>query len=176
MRKPRSDSELKNKPVEFQQMVWDRLKAGLKGEDCRTWLAQEHGVTRGTTLSCISEFYSWFPQSQRLNRVAQSADKVREQLQKNPRLKEDAALVSDAAQIVFEQLAMDTDDVELYEDLRYLRLKELDLKLKQEGQSHRIKIYEEKAAQLRASLEKAKTKGGISSETLALIEEQLKLL
>ena len=91
-------------------------------------------------------------------------------------LKLNAEQVSIAGQIAFEQLALDAGNLDGFINLRKLRLKEQDQSLAKAALELKVKQYEDKISAARASLEKAKSKGGLNKTTLELIEEQLRLL
>jgi hypothetical protein len=61
-------------------------------------------------------------------------------------------------------------------DSAKLRLKEREVALNESSLNLKLRQYEDKISAARASLEKAKSKGGLNKTTLELIEEQLRLL
>lgn len=87
-----------------------------------------------------------------------------------------AAQLSQIGQVGFEMLAMQSNDLEGFATLKKLRLKEEEQTISREAHALKLRQYEDKIAAARSSLEKAKSKGGVSADTLKLIEEQLKLL
>lgn len=173
MKKPRGDAKLKTLPDALQEALFQVLRS-TTAEKAAAWLLKDHGVK--TSAGALSEFFSWYPLSRRLEQAASFADQLRDQLLKLPDLNLDAAKLSQVAQVAFEARAVQEQDSELYVALKKRRQKDAELALSESKHALALKQYEEKISAARSSLEKAKSKGGLSKETLALIEEQLKLL
>jgi hypothetical protein len=171
--KPRADAKLKTLPPEIQEAIFKLLQ--------RASYAKAVGMIRQqfdveTSPAGLSAFFSWYPFSRRLEQHATLADQIKQQIAANPALGLDAEKVTAIAQIAFEAQAVQEQDPTLYIGLRKLRQKDADLALQSKNQELRLKQYEDKISAAKASLEKAKGKGGVSKETLELIEQQLKLL
>lgn len=168
--KPRGDSKLKTLPAEVQAALFEQCKPGYA--QAQAWLLAEHDVK--TSTGALSNFYAWFPFS--LSATASYAKQFEAEIAKLPELAGDAEKLSRLSQLGFEMLAMRTQDLEGYATLKKIRLKEHEIALNREALSLKVRQYEQKIDAARTSLEKAKGRGGVSPETLKLIEEQLKLL
>lgn len=173
MRKPRGDSKLKTMPAAWQGELYARANSGT-GAEALAWLAKEHGVQ--SSPAALTAFVQWYPLTRRLEQAADFADHLKEQLANLPEWQGRAAELEKLAQVAFETQAVRDQDPELYVALKKRRQKDAELALAESKHSLALKQYEEKIAAARASLEKAKSKGGLSKDTLKLIEEQLKLL
>jgi len=169
-KKPRGDAKLKTLPAPVQAALFDQCKPGYG--PAAAWLLAEHGIK--TSAGALSQFYGWYPFS--LSATVSYARQFEAELAKLPALAGDAAKISQLGQIGFEMLAMRTQDLEGFATLKKIRNKEVELTISQKAHELKVRQYEEKIAAARSSLEKAKGKGGVSPETLKLIEEQLRLL
>lgn len=168
--KPRGDSKLKNLPPAVQAALFEACKPGYA--QAQAWLQAEHGIK--TSVTALSNFFGWYPFS--LSATASFARQFEAEMAKLPELAGDAEKLSRLGQVGFEMMAMRTQDLEGYATLKKIRLKETELALAKSALELKVKEYENKMAAARASLEKARSKGGVSPDTLKLIEEQLKLL
>jgi len=171
--KPRSDSKLKTLPAQKQEQLYALLRANSY-KAALPLVQKTFGVV--TSEASLSQFYSWYPLSRRLEQAKSFADQLKESLAKNPALNLDAEKLSTVAQVAFEAQAVQEQDSALFMGLRKLRQKDADLALQAKNQDLRLRQYEEKISAARASLEKAASKGGLSKETRELIEQQLALL
>ncbi len=171
--KPRPDAKLKTLPDSAQAALY-ALYQKKSGEECLVWLREAHGVESST--GALSNFAGWYPFSRPLEMVATRARAFQDAIKDDPKLKLNAEQVSIAGQIAFEQLALDAGNLDGFINLRKLRLKEQDQSLAKAALELKVKQYEDKISAARASLEKAKSKGGLNKTTLELIEEQLRLL
>jgi hypothetical protein len=172
MKKPRGDAKLKNLAPEKRKALYELLQQHTLDEV--VVLLRSDGIHTGTRA--LSEFYSWYPLSQHLEQASTFASSLRTQLAQDPRLKDKAAELAEFAQIAFEARAIQSQNSEEFLALKKTRLKEREVTLNES--KHEKALREEKAKNdaAKSALEKAKSKGGLSAETLALIEEQLKLL
>lgn len=173
MKKPRGDAKLKTLPDALQEQLWQLLRRTTV-EKATVWLKTTHGVE--TSAAALSQFFSWYPRQATLRSAASFADQLKATVAKLPELAVTADQAASIAQVAFEIQAAQDKDPKLFIDLQYLKTKKAELALKAQAQDLRLRQYEEKIEKARESLEKAKSKGGISKETLALIEQQLKLL
>lgn len=171
-KKPRGDSKLKTLPPAVQAELFTQCQGKGGYEAARAWLLAEHNVK--TSAGSLSNFFGWYPFS--LSATASYAQQFEAEIKKLPELAKDAAQLSQLSQICFEMLAMRTNDLEGYATLKKIRLKEEEQSITRDALNLKVRQYEEKIAAARTSLEKAKSKGGVSPETLQLIESQLKLL
>lgn len=172
-RKPRTDSRLKTLPPGVQEKLFALLRTTTYRKAVPV-VAKEFGVQ--TSVGALSDFFGWYPLSRQLEQAANFAEQLEKVAKADPQLVGKSEEISRFAQIAFEARAVETQDAELFIALRKGRHKDAELALRAENQALRLRQYEEKMASLRATLEKAKNRGGVSPDTLQLIEEQLKLL
>lgn len=173
LRKQRSDATLKTLPEVVQQQLFALIRTKSYAE-VRKIAAEKWQVE--TSAAALSEFYRWYPLSRRIEAAKDTADEVAKVLRSLGDVNLDDDKIQRAAQAMFEAQAMKAGDADTFIGLRKLRLKEGDQKLARSALELKVKQYEDKIAAARASLEKAKSKGGLDKSTLALIEEQLRLL
>lgn len=172
MKKPRGDAKLKTLAPEKRKALYQLLHEHTLEEVVA--LLRTDGIHTGTRA--LSEFFSWYPLSQHLEQAASFADTLKSQLADLPEWQGKAAELEKLAQIAFETQAVQAQDSELYIALKKRRQKDAEIALNSSKHSLALRQYEEKISAARANLEKTKSKGGLSKETLALIEEQLRLL
>jgi len=172
MKKARGDSKLKTLPPAVQAELFTQCQGKGGYDAARAWLLAEHDVK--TSAGSLSNFFGWYPFS--LSRTASYAQQFEAEIAKLPDMAGKAAQLSQIGQVGFEMLAMQSNDLEGYATLKKLRLKEEEQSISRDTLNLKVRQYEEKIAAARSSLEKAKSKGGVSADTLKLIEEQLKLL
>lgn len=170
--KPRGDSKLKTLPPAVQAELFAQCQQAGGYAAAAAWLLAEHAVK--TSATALSHFFGWYPFS--LARTASYAQQFEAEIAKLPDMAGKAAQLSQIGQVGFEMLAMQSNDLEGYATLKKLRLKEEEQTISRESHALKLRQYEDKISAARSSLEKAKSKGGVSPETLKLIEEQLKLL
>lgn len=171
-KKPRGDAKLKTLAPEKRKALFELLHQHTLEE--AVVLLRKDGIHTGTRA--LSEFYSWYPLSQHLEQASTFADSLKAQLANLPEWQGKAAELEKLAQIAFETQAVQRQDTELYIGLKKLRLKDRDVTLRESKHEKDLREERAKNEAAKAALEKAKSKGGLSKETLALIEEQLKLL
>lgn len=173
MKKPRGDAKLKTLPDALQEKLFQTLRH-TTAEKSAAWLLAEHGVE--TSTGSLSEFFAWYPRTGWLKQSASFASDLQATIKQLPKLKINAEQASAVAQVAFELQAAKNQDPELFLALQKGKLRSVETRIKEEAQALKVRQYEDKITVARASLEKAKSKGGISAETLSLIEQQLKLL
>lgn len=173
MKKPRGDAKLKTLPDAQQLEIYELLRV-KRGVEVKAYIAEKLGVE--TSVGALSDFYHWYPLTRRIEQAKSFASQLREDLQKLPDLQMDADKLSQIAQVAFEARAVQDQDSELYVALRKRRQKDAELALQESKHKLELEKYQEKISAAKQSLERAKSKGGLSADTLKLIEEQLKLL
>lgn len=171
--KARGDAKLKTLPDALQERFFQELRT-TSIEKALAWLSTNHGVE--SSPAAASEFFRWYPRTGWLKRSASFAEELQATLRKLPELQVTAEQASAVAQVAFEMQAAQDRDASLFLALNKGKIKRAELQLKAEAQALRLRQYEDKIRTARESLEKAKAKGGISKETIELIEQQLKLL
>ena len=171
-RRPRSDSALMSLPDDRQRELFDFCDGhradGLR--KIRLLLQEEQGVT--VSLSTLSNWLNWYSLRAKVQGVAAMADDLAKILKETPGLKLDDATVMRTAQAFFEAKAMQENDADTYVKLAGVRRGTADLRIRE----RRIRLEEDKVAQAKAKLQGIISKGGISAETMAQIEEAARIL
>jgi hypothetical protein len=172
MKKPRGDSRLKTSPPDVQRQVWDILQT-------RTYRAAVSEVEKQlklkTSATALGEFFKWYPLSSTLERAKDFGEILKRKLEAGG-VDLDDDTISKAAQVAFEVQAIEDRNQAAYVQLR--RIRQTDEKIR--ADERRIVLLEEKHAavkrQLEAAIGKAKSKGGLTEETLKAIEEAAAIL
>lgn len=173
----RADAKLKNLPPEVQDMMWrlrnpdEEMDKKFTFVEVLAWLKQEYGVE--SSLGALSEFYSWLRMKHRMLVAAARAQQARLELAKDPSITpQDLERV---AQTVFTAETLEEGNVKGYVALAKLGLQRRAL----DQDERKIKLLESKAArmdELEAKAKELKQGGGLSAETLDMLEKQLKIL
>jgi hypothetical protein len=171
----RADAKLKNLSEDVLDVLWRFRNPEDDGEKLTleavlVELKKDHGIE--VSLSTLSEFYKWLRFKRRMESGRRITDQVMEQMRRDPSMT--VQQMHDAAQFVFTNATMDDDDPKTYIALAKLRLDAEKLK----NEQRRIKLLEDNAASAKEKLESLVTnnKGGLTAETLKLIEEAAGLL
>jgi hypothetical protein len=162
MKKPRPDARLKTLPDAVQAQL-HALYQKKSGGECLAWLRENHGVK--SSAGALSDFSAWYPFSRPLELSARFADQMKAALKADPELHLNAAQLSTAAQVAFEQQALQMQNLDGFVALRKLRLQESEQKLAE----RRVALLEKKAAQA----DEAESLAG--NETLTDEERTLRL-
>ena len=175
---PRADAKLKNLPDEAQEALWEYLHPADPEERRRTLAEAQsevplrHGFT--VSLGSLSEWRSWYALRRRMNAARERADQTRIELLKDASLRPDE--IEKVAQAVFTAETLEAGNVKGYVALAQLRLKARQL----DHDARKLALLEAAAAQAKEKLlaltATAKTKGGLTPETLAEIEAAAGLL
>jgi hypothetical protein len=181
----RADAKLKNLPPAVLDELWrmrhpvEEQADAEEGEEPKVfkyveilvWLKETHGVD--SSLGALSGFYAWLRMERRFRRAEEVADQVRQELVKgNTYTAED---IEREAQRVFTAEALEFGDVKAFVALAKLRLENRRL----DQDERRLVMLEEKERRLDAMESKAKelkNRGGLTAETLAILEKELNLL
>lgn len=172
----RSDAKLKNLPADALEELWrfrypEEEGKKLSYEGILVELESSYSVT--SSMGALSEFYSWLRLKRRIESAAERAQQVRFELAKDSSITPDD--LERVAQTVFTSESLSDGDVKSYVALATLRLhqKRTDLDERRlilvEAKAKRLDELEAKAKELKAG-------GGLSEETLEMLEKQLKLL
>lgn len=173
---PRIDAKLKNLPPQALEDLWrfrnpEEGGTKLSYEEILVEIPLRFGIT--SSLGALSEFYSWLSLRKRMENASLRAEQVKIELAKDGTL--DAADIERAAQVVFTSETLESGNIKAFVALAKLRLAQ-----KQADQDERrLAMLEAKAERMDAMEAKAKeikAGGGMSAETLELLEKQLKLL
>jgi len=172
----RSDAKLKNLPEEALEELWLMRNPGEDGEKLPLEaIAVEVPLRWGFTcsVSTLSEFFKWLRLKKRMEAATHRAEQARLALASDPNIT--PADLSRIGQMVFTAETIEDGNVKAYVELVKLQLQAA----KQDLELRKLKILETKAARMDAIEAKAKeitAGGGLSAETLEVIEKQLKLL
>ena len=176
-KKPRADSKLKNLPQADQETLWLLMHPTDKDTPAYTLEAAAvhclEELALSVSLSTLSEWHSWFALARRMEAAAQRANQTAIELARNSDLT--PADIERVAQTVFTAETLEAGNVKAYVALAKLRLESRKLDLDQQ----KFRLLEAKAQRLDALEAKAKEihqAGGLSAETLEMLEKQLKLL
>jgi hypothetical protein len=171
----RADAKLKNLPADVLDTLWRLRNPEEDGEKLTleavlVELKNTQGIE--VSISTLSEFYKWLRFKRRMESGRRITDQVMEQMRRDPSMTLDQ--MHAAAQFVFTNATMDEDDPKTYIALAKLRLDAEKVK----NDQRRIRLLEDNAASAKAKLETlAKdNKGGLTAETLKVIEEAAGLL
>lgn len=171
----RADAKLKNLPGEVLDELWRFRNPEDDGEKLTleaVLVELKNGYGIEVSISTLSEFYKWLRFKRRMESGRKITDQVMEQMKRDPSMTLER--MHDAAQFVFTNATLDHDDPKTYLALAKLRLDAEKVK----NDQRRIKLLEENAASAKAKLESVVTqnKGGLTAETLKIIEEAAGLL
>lgn len=177
-KKPRADSKLKNLPDTEQEALW--LLMHPTDPDTPAWTLEAVAADVLSRLgfhiaiSSLSEWRSWYALRRRMDAASARANQTAIELARNSDLTPED--IERVAQTVFTAETLEAGNVKGYVALAKLRLASRALDM----DARRLSILEAKAAEAKAKLEAlttaAKSKGGLSPETLAVIEEAAGLL
>jgi hypothetical protein len=172
-RKPRSDSKLDTLPESRVLELRDGLLGGWRYDDALSWLATECGVS--SSLSALSQFFKRHCAPVLKDRRKIAALKAEVLIEESGRTDWTAATVEMVKQTAFEMMSAPDFDPKTVERFLKVMLKDKTLDL----DARKVSLLEAKANRLDALEAKAKEMkagGGLSAETLEVIEKQLKLL
>lgn len=171
----RTDAKLKRLPARVLEELW-RFRNPEEDGQALTYveiLAELKGRGIESSLGALSEFYSWLRLKRRIDHATERAMQSRMELAKDSSVTpEDLERV---AQCVFTAETIEGGDVKAFVALATLRLKQKQVMLDE----RRLKMLEAKAArydEIEAKAREIKAGGGLSDETLDMLEKQLKLL
>ena len=172
----RADAKLKNLPPQALEDLWLMRNPGEDGEKL-TLEAIAAAIPGLYSFSCsvssLSEFYKWLRLKKRVESAAERSAQARLALASDPSMTPD--MLARVGQMVFTAETIEDGNVKAYVELVKLQLQAA----KQDLELRKLAILEAKAAALDALQAKAKeikAGGGLSAETLEVIEKQLKLL
>ncbi len=173
-RKPRSDSKLDNLPELQLLELRDGLLSGWKYDEALSWLSTDCGVE--SSLSALSTFFKRHCSPVMRDRRQIAALKAETLVEEAGKTDWSAATLELVKQVSFEMLSREDFDPKTVE--RFLKVV-----LKAEAQDvdeRKLALLEAKAAEAKDKLDaitnKAKSKGGLTEETLKQIEEAAGLL
>ena len=173
----KSNAKLKNLPPEALEDMWRfrHPEDGGKVLPYEEILVALPGMFDGLTssLGALSEFYSWLTLKRRIDAAAERAAQVRLELAKDSSITPDD--VERIAQTIFTSETMESGDIKSFVALATLRLN----RQRVDQDERRLVLLESKAArldELEAKAKVLKAGGGLSAETLEMLEKQLRIL
>lgn len=186
MKSPRADAKLKNLPEEIRADLYARVTEPQDDRICeehplgrpwtldeaRDWLLRTHEVSAGMTA--LSEWRAWEKMRRELQRTESEVRELQDYLAANAEGLS-AEDVMEIGNLMFINRSTRDGDAKTYKAIADIILRRGALAIDR----RKIALLEEKAARLEAAEEKAKelkAGGGLSPETLEVIEKQLKLL
>lgn len=173
-KKPRSDSKLDAMPESRVLELRDMLLAGKSYRECQDWLLLECGVS--VSPSVLTSFYKRHCAPVLRERRQLAAVKAEVIGDMADRTDWDTASIESLKQMVFEFMTTPGVDPREVERMFSLLMRRKD----QELAERTLKLKEEAAAEAKAKLlaltNTAKSKGGLTPETLAEIEAAAGLL
>jgi hypothetical protein len=172
----RADAKLKNLPPDALEELWLLRNPGEDGEKLTleavaVWVPERFGFS--CSVSSLSEFYKWLRLKRRMEAATRRAEQARLSLASDPNMT--PADLARIGQMVFTAETIEDGNIKAYVELVKLQLQAAN----QEIELRKLKIVEAKAARLDALEAKAKELkqgGGLSAETLEMLEKQLKIL
>jgi hypothetical protein len=170
--KPRSDSlYAKLRSPQREELLLALLDGGASYEDGIALLAK-WGIK--VSVAALARFVSRHGLPWRIERAREAAEETKKSLPADWEAEKARGLALKSYDLTFRDLSAKEwamlKSMELKE--REQKLKEADLDLKE----RRVKLLEQNAAEAKKRLEGIKTKGGLTKETLAQIEEAARLL
>lgn len=197
MKKVRPEAKIKTLAEEVQATLWELLTTAMEGKDkpmtyveARAWLLADHGVE--TSNAALSDWYSWYGLRLRTERKKAVIEQAQMDLAKADPTKTLEELQA-FGQVLFTVGSIETQDAKVFTAVYRASEKaatrrqakeqaEADRELRKEALSldaRKLALLEEKAKRLDELESKAKelrSGGGLTPETLEMLEKQLKLL
>ena len=175
-REVRADAKLKNLQPEDLDLLWEFRNPGPGGKKLtfskiRVEIPLRWGFS--VSQSTLSDFYAWLRLKRQWDRSIENAKQARIELAKSGEYSEEE--LNKFEERVLKTEAVETGNAKNYVAIRKLRVMERDA----DREDRKMTILEAKAARmdaLEAKAKEIKAGGGLSAETLEVIEKQLKLL
>lgn len=177
-RKVHANAKIKNLAEDDQETLWlllhptDSTVPAYTLEAALVHLQEEHGVE--CALSTLSEWHSWYALRKRMENAQARADQAKlEWLRENPEASPDE--LEKLGQMVFTAESIEGGNIKGFVALMRERSRRKALEI----DAQKLAILQRKADrldELEAKAKEIKTGGGLSPETLEVIEKQLKLL
>lgn len=177
MKEPRNDATLKMLPEAAQEELWllhrpeDGEGEPLGWGSMLAEIESRHGLSVGKTT--FYEWRSWYALRRRLRRARERARQAELEAAAEGTL--DPAAIARVGQAAFTSEAVSGENVKAFVMLEKLRLKQREL----EHDERKLKLLEEKARraeEAKKALEERRDLGGLSDESLELIERTLGML
>jgi len=173
----RADAKLKRLPEEVRRQIW-LMRNPQDVEDKRFtlaelvgWLRDEHKVE--SSITAFHYFLPWLDMWMRMEIAKDRAAQASEEIAKDPASSPES--VARVGQMVFTSEMVNQGNVKAFVELERIRLQAISL----ENENRKLKLLEAKANrldELEAKAKELKQGGGLSAETLEMLEKQLKIL
>ena len=171
-----ANSKLKNLPETVLEEMWRFRYPEEDGKkltfvEILAELQSKHGVS--SSLAALSEFYSWMRMKRRMDSARQRAEQARMMLAQDPGATPEA--IARVGQMTFTAEMVEDGNVKAFVELEKLRMQARQLDLDHakfaiiKAKADRLDALENKAKELKQG-------GGLSAETLDMLEKQLKIL
>ncbi len=190
--KPRSDAKLKNLARVDQDTLWvlmhptDSTVPAYSLEDARVYMLEAHGLS--VVASSLSQWQSWYALNLRMEAREDAAEQLKAEMARNPHNSEEA--IRQAGQRLFmtegiieRNFRQFSGAAKMTDEITKLQQAEKKISLlKKAGDrdERKLRLLEDKAAEAKAVLltltSNAKSRGGLTPETLAEIERAAGLL
>ncbi len=171
-RKPNSNSILKSLPQQKRKEIFERaLETPM--DELRHQLSAE-GITVGKTA--LYEFRSWYEAMKPILEAHEFAQQFAETMVADKSLNLNSTQVRQVSQAAFEMLSVQNQDVKTFIELQRLRVQQDNASNQRRRLEQQLQEYQDKTAAAKDALEGVKSRGGLTAETLAQIEEAAKLL
>ena len=171
-RKPNSNSVLKSLPQGKRKEIFERFQ----NTEWRELLHQLKAEGIETSKTALYDFRSWYEALQPILEANDFAHRFAETLAADKGLSLDVVQINKVAQAAFEMQSIQRQDPALFVELQRLRVQQGSNDIKRANAEQKLREYEDKISAAKAALQGAVSKGGISPETLATIEEAVKIL
>ena len=178
MRKTHANAKIKMLPDDAQEALWRLLHPDDKDTppytlvDVLVHLKEDHGVE--CALSTLSEWHSWYALGRRMENAQARADQAKlEWLRENPNASPDE--LEKLGQMVFTAETIEGGNVKGFVALMRERSRRKALEI----DSAKLAILQRKADrldELEAKAKEMKAGGGLTAETIEMLEKKLKLL
>lgn len=187
----RADAKLQNLPPDAHDELWALRHPEEEGgkvwtlTDVAAWVPDRFRFT--VSVAAVGNFYQWLDLKRRMDGRAALADQLKVALAADPSFTQDQikkagqklflaeGLVDRNPKVFAAMVELDQNDTRLAQNDAAIRLKKEAGKREErklailEGKANRLDALEAKAREIRAG-------GGLSEETLDMLEKQLKLL
>jgi hypothetical protein len=178
MRKTHANAKIKLLPEADQETLWllmhptDKDTPPYTLESALVHLKDEHGVE--CALSTLSEWHSWYALRKRMDNAQARADQAKlEWLRENPEASPDE--LEKLGQMVFTAESIEGGNIKGFVALMRERSRRKALEI----DSAKLAILQRKADrldELEAKAKEMKAGGGLTAETIEMLEQKLKLL
>ena len=172
----RADAKLKSLPQEVRDTLWRFRYPEEDGEKLTyvavlAWLKSELGLE--SSLAALSDFYSWERMERRMAAARERAEQARRELASDPNATPEA--IARVGQMVFTAEMVDDGNLKAFVALEQIRIQQRQLDL-DHAKFSLIKAKADRLDAMEAKARDMKAGGGLTPETLEMLEKQLKLL